>query len=55
MAAINYYKDLSAKNSGNPRIVELDGRPGVKEVSAKLMARLIYNIHTDQSIGQYLG
>ena len=40
MAAVNFYKDLSAKNNGLPKIVELDGRPGVKEVSAELMAKL---------------
>ena len=40
MAAINFYKDLSAKGSGEPKLVELDGRPGVKEVSADLIAKL---------------
>ena len=40
MAAVNFYKDLSARNSGVPRIIELDGRPGVKEVSADLLAQL---------------
>ena len=40
MAAVNFYKDLSAKNSGVPRIIELDGRPGVKEVSADLLDKL---------------
>ncbi|MBN2126347.1 MAG: adenylate kinase [Deltaproteobacteria bacterium] len=40
MAAINYFKALSAKGGGNPRIIELDGRPGVKEVSAELMGKL---------------
>ncbi len=40
MAAINFYKDLSAENNGIPRIIDLDGRPGVKEVSAELMAKL---------------
>jgi len=39
MAAINYFKDLSAKNS-SPRIVGLDGRPGVKEVSEDLLSQL---------------
>jgi adenylate kinase len=39
-AAINFYKELSAKSGGNPKIIELDGRPGVKEVSADLMAKL---------------
>jgi len=40
MAAINFYKDLSNKGSGEPKLIELDGRPGVKEVSADLIARL---------------
>ena len=40
VAAINFYKDLSAKNNGVPKVIELDGRPGVKEVAAKLMAKL---------------
>jgi adenylate kinase len=40
MAAVYFYKDLSAKNAGKPRIVELDGRPGVKEVSADLLGKL---------------
>ena len=40
MAAILYYKGLSAKNKGLPKILELDGRPGVKEVSAELMKKL---------------
>ncbi|MBW1668296.1 MAG: adenylate kinase [Deltaproteobacteria bacterium] len=40
MAAINYFKELSAKNNGIPKIIELDGRPGVKEVSEKLLSQL---------------
>jgi adenylate kinase len=40
MAAVIFFKDLSAKNHGWPKIVELDGRPGVKEVSAELLAKL---------------
>ncbi|MBN1848677.1 MAG: adenylate kinase [Deltaproteobacteria bacterium] len=40
MAAVNYFKDLSAKNNGNPKIIELDGRPGVKEVSSELLGKL---------------
>jgi adenylate kinase len=39
MAAVNFYKDLSAKESV-PKIIELDGSPGVQEVSAELMAKL---------------
>ncbi len=39
-AAIQFFKDLSAKNAGNPRIIDIDGRPGVKEVSADLLKKL---------------
>ncbi len=38
-AAINFYKELSEKES-NPKIIELDGKPGVQEVTAELMAKL---------------
>lgn len=38
-AAINFYKDRSSKESA-PKIIELDGRPGVQEVTAELMAKL---------------
>ena len=40
MAAVNFFKDLSAKNGGVPKIIDLDGRPGVKEVSAELLTKL---------------
>ena len=40
MAAVNYFKDLSKKNNGTPGIIELDGRPGVKEVSEDLLNQL---------------
>ena len=39
VAAINFFKDLSAKNN-KPKIIDLDGRPGVKEVSADLLSKL---------------
>ncbi len=39
-AAAIFFKELSGKNNGIPRIVNLDGRPGVKEVSAELMSKL---------------
>ena len=39
-AGMIYFKELSAKNNGIPKIIELDGRPGVKEVSAELMTKL---------------
>ncbi|MBU2499089.1 MAG: adenylate kinase [Proteobacteria bacterium] len=40
MAAVNYFKGLSAKNKGKPKIIELDGKPGVKEVSNELLGKL---------------
>ncbi len=40
LAGCYYFKELSAKNNGVPKIIELDGRPGVKEVTAELMAKL---------------
>ena len=40
MAAVNFFKDLSAKNDSVPKIIDLDGSPGVKEVSAELLNKL---------------
>jgi len=40
MAAVNYYKKLSADTSGIPRIIELDGKAGIKEVSEDLLSKL---------------
>jgi len=40
MAAINHFKDLSRKNKGIPKIIELDGKPGVKEVTKELLGKL---------------
>lgn len=39
-AGMIYFKELSAKNSGVPKIIDLDGSPGVKEVSAELLGKL---------------
>jgi len=39
MAAVNFFKEFSAKGDV-PKIIGLDGRPGVKEVSAELMPKL---------------
>jgi adenylate kinase len=39
-AAIDYFKDLSRKNKGKLKIIELDGKPGVKEVSNELLGKL---------------
>ncbi len=40
MAGVNYFKKISAKNNDVPKIIDLDGRPGVKEVSAELLGKL---------------
>lgn len=40
VAAIIFFKELSAKDHGVPKLVEVDGRPGVKEVSVELMSKL---------------
>jgi adenylate kinase len=40
VAAINFYKDLSAKKDGKPKVIALDGRPGVKDVSNELLGKL---------------
>lgn len=39
-AGMIYFKKLSAKNNGVPNIIDLDGSPGVKEVSAELLGKL---------------
>ncbi len=39
LAAVAYFR-RSANNNGTPRIIELDGKPGVKEVSGQLMKEL---------------
>lgn len=40
MAAIDFFKELSSKTGSVPRIIELDGRSGIKEVSEELMSKL---------------
>jgi len=40
MAGVNYYKDLSARKNSVPKIMDLDGRPGVKEVTEELLTKL---------------
>jgi len=40
MAAVNFFKGLSAKNNNMPRIINLDGKQGVKEVSEDLLKQL---------------
>jgi len=40
MAGINYFKDLSKQSGGKPKIVEVDGRPSVQEVTQELLSKL---------------
>ncbi len=40
LASVNYFKDKVKKGEKGLKIIELDGRPGVKEVSAELMRKL---------------
>ncbi len=40
LAAVEYFKKISRDNKGIPTIIELDGTPGVKEVSDELMKKL---------------
>ena len=40
MAGLLFFKDVSAKNSGVPRIIDLDGKNALQEVSADLMKQL---------------
>jgi len=39
-AGMIYFKELSVKNNGVPKIISLDGSPGVKEVSVELLSKL---------------
>ncbi len=43
MAAINFFKELSAEKGATPSIVGLDGRSGINEVSEELMSKLKTN------------
>lgn len=40
MAAVNFYKKLSADNQSVPKIIALDGKAGIKEVSEDLLGQL---------------
>ncbi len=40
LAAINFFKELSKKNNGIPKIIEIDGKPSVEEVSRELINKL---------------
>jgi adenylate kinase len=40
MAGLLFYKEVSAKNNGVPKIVDLDGKNALPDVSAELMSKL---------------
>jgi adenylate kinase len=40
MAGIIHFKTLSKKGGGVPKVIELDGRPSVKDVTAELVSKL---------------
>jgi adenylate kinase len=40
LAAVNYFKEKAKKGEAGLKIIQLDGKPGVKEVSAELTAKL---------------
>ncbi|HEX7371283.1 MAG TPA: adenylate kinase, partial [Thermodesulfobacteriota bacterium] len=41
LAAVNYFKDKAKKGKAGVKAIELDGRPGVKEVSEDLLEKLL--------------
>ena len=40
LAAVGFFKKLSADNNGSPKVIGIDGKPGVKEVGENLAAQL---------------
>jgi len=40
LASVNYFKEIAKKPGAGLKIIQLDGKPGVKEVSAELTAKL---------------
>jgi len=40
LAAVEFFKKLSAENNGSPKVIGIDGKPGVKEVGENLAAQL---------------
>jgi adenylate kinase len=40
LAAVEFFKKLSAENNGLPKVIGIDGKPGVKEVGENLAAQL---------------
>jgi adenylate kinase len=40
LAAVEFFKKLSAENNGSPKVIGIDGKPGVKEVGENLAVQL---------------
>ena len=40
LAAVEFFKKVSAENNGSPKVIGIDGKPGVKEVGENLAAQL---------------
>jgi len=40
LAAVGFFKKLSAEKNGSPKVIGIDGKPGVKEVGENLAAQL---------------
>ena len=40
LAAVEFFKKLSAENNGSPKVIGIDGKPGVKEVGENLATQL---------------
>ena len=40
LAAVEFFKKLSAENNGSPKVIGIDGKPGVKDVGENLAAQL---------------
>ena len=40
LAAVEFFKKLSVENNGSPKVIGIDGKPGVKEVGENLAAQL---------------
>jgi len=41
LASVSYFKEKAKKEGSSLKIIQLDGRPGVKEVSAELISKLL--------------
>jgi adenylate kinase len=40
LAAVEFFKKVSAENNGSPKVIGIDGKPGVKEVGENLATQL---------------